>query len=113
LALDDRDLGRDEMIRMLGDWIDTYPIVSIEDPLAEDYPEGVIAFTQEFGDRIQIIGDDYLVTNADLVSKAADDGACNAVLIKVNQSGTVSESMACFVDSTCARISRYGFSQIW
>jgi enolase len=95
LALEDRDLGRDEMIRMLGDWIDTYPIVSIEDPLAEDDSKGVIAFTQEFGHRIQIIGDDYLVTNADLVSKAAKDGACNAVLIKVNQSGTVSESMAC------------------
>lgn len=95
LALEDRDLGREEMIRMLGDWIDSYPIVSIEDPLAEDDSEGVIAFTQEYGDRIQIIGDDYLVTNANLVSKAADDGACNAVLIKVNQSGTVSESMAC------------------
>jgi enolase len=95
LALEDRDLGRDEMIRTLGDWIDTYPIVSIEDPLAEDDSEGVIAFTREFGDRIQIIGDDYLVTNADLVSKAADDGACNAVLIKVNQSGTVSESIDC------------------
>ncbi len=88
-------MGRDEMIRMLGDWIDAYPIVSIEDPLAEDDPEGVIAFTREFGERVQIIGDDYLVTNADLVSNAADDGACNAVLIKVNQSGTVSESMAC------------------
>ncbi len=95
LALEDRDLSRDEMIRMLGDWIDAYPIVSIEDPLAEDDREGVIAFTQEFGDRVQIIGDDYLVTNADLVSNAADEGACNAVLIKVNQSGTVSESMAC------------------
>lgn len=95
LALEGRELGRDEMIRMLGDWIDTYPIVSIEDPLAEDDPEGVAVFTQEFGDRVQIIGDDYLVTNADLVSQAADDGACNAVLIKVNQSGTVSESMAC------------------
>ncbi|MFK7854017.1 MAG: phosphopyruvate hydratase [Granulosicoccus sp.] len=96
LALEDRELGRDEMIRLLGDWIDAYPIVSIEDPLAEDDTEGIITFTKEFGERIQIIGDDYFVTNDDLVSKAAWEGACNAVLIKVNQSGTVSESMDCF-----------------
>lgn len=96
LALENRKLGRDDMIQMLGRWIKTYPIVSIEDPLSEDDPEGVIAFTQEFGDHLQIIGDDYLVTNADLVQEAADQGACNAVLIKVNQSGTVTESINCF-----------------
>ena len=95
LALEDRELDRDEMISLLGRWIDDYPIASIEDPLAEDDPEGVIAFTREYGNRVQIIGDDYLVTNADLVHQAADQGACNAVLIKVNQSGTISESLAC------------------
>jgi len=95
LALEDRELDRDDMIRLLGRWIDDYPIASIEDPLAEDDPEGVIAFTREYGDRVQIIGDDYLVTNAELVHQAAIQGACNAVLIKVNQSGTVSESLAC------------------
>lgn len=95
LALEDRELSRDEMIKLLGNWIDNYPIASIEDPLAEDDPEGVIAFTEEFGDRVQIIGDDYLVTNAKLVDEAARQKACNSVLIKVNQSGTVSESIAC------------------
>lgn len=95
LALEDRELSSEDMIRLLGKWIDTYPIVSIEDPLSEDDPQGVIDFTQEFGSRLQIIGDDYLVTNADLVREAADQGACNAVLIKVNQSGTISESIAC------------------
>lgn len=95
LALEDRELDRDDMIRLLGRWIDDYPIASIEDPLAEDDPEGVIAFTREYGDRVQIIGDDYLVTNAELVHQAASQGACNAVLIKVNQSGTVSESLSC------------------
>lgn len=95
LALEDRELDSDQMIRLLGRWIDDYPIASIEDPLAEDDPEGVIAFTREFGERIQIIGDDYLVTNAALVEQAAIDGACNAVLIKVNQSGTVTESLDC------------------
>lgn len=95
LALEERRLGSEEMIRLLGDWIDAYPIVSIEDPLAEDDREGTVAFTKEFGDRVQIIGDDYLVTNAELVSTAAHDGACNAVLIKVNQCGTVTEAMKC------------------
>ena len=55
----------------------------------------MIAFTKAYGQRVQIIGDDYLVTNAALVASAADAGACNAVLIKVNQAGTVSESIAC------------------
>lgn len=95
LALEDRELDSDEMIRLLGSWIDRYPIASIEDPLSEDDPEGVVAFTKEYGDRLQIIGDDYLVTNAALVREAADQGACNAVLIKVNQSGTISESINC------------------
>lgn len=53
------------------------------------------AFTREFGGKVQIIGDDYLVTNADLVAAAEKAGACNAVLIKLNQAGTVSESLAC------------------
>ena len=83
------------MIQLLGRWIDTYPIASIEDPLGEDDPEGMHAFTQEFGKKVQIIGDDYLVTNAALVEKAAAAGACNAVLIKVNQIGTVSEALDC------------------
>ncbi len=95
LALEDRELDREEMIALLGRWLDDYPIASIEDPLAEDDPEGVIAFTREFGHRVQIIGDDYLVTNADLVHEAAERGACNAVLVKVNQSGTITESLAC------------------
>lgn len=99
LALEDRELDRDQMIDMLGRWIDTYPIASIEDPLAQDDAEGMIAFTATFGQRLQIIGDDYLVTNAGLVAEAAREGACNAVLIKVNQAGTVSESMACMAEA--------------
>lgn len=94
LALEDRTLSSDEMIAMLGGWIDSYPIASIEDPLAEDDREGMRAFTEAYGERVQIIGDDYLVTNAGLVEAAANDGACNAVLIKVNQAGTVTESIA-------------------
>ncbi len=105
LSLEDRILDTGEMIDLLGGWIDKYPIVSIEDPLAEMDTAGTIAFTQKFGDRVQIIGDDYLVTNADLVEQAATDGACNAVLIKVNQAGTVSEAVAAF---TAANKSGFG-----
>ncbi|MDG4674842.1 phosphopyruvate hydratase [Shinella sp. 838] len=95
LALEERELDRDQIIDLLGRWIKDYPIASIEDPLAEDDIEGMTAFTREFGGKVQIIGDDYLVTNADLVAAAEKAGACNAVLIKVNQAGTVSESLAC------------------
>jgi enolase len=96
LGLEDRTLGSDEMIRLLEGWIDRYPIASIEDPLAEDDPGGMHDFTRALGHRVQIIGDDYLVTNAALVEQAAATGACNAVLIKVNQAGTISESLATF-----------------
>ncbi len=93
LALEDREMDTAALIDMLGGWLDAYPIVSIEDPVGEDDPEGMREFTRRFGDRVQIIGDDYLVTNATLVKDAAEFGACNAVLIKVNQVGTITEAM--------------------
>ena len=96
LALEDRDLSSTQLIELLGQWIADYPIASIEDPLGEDDPEGMIEFTKRFGDKVQIIGDDFLVTNAKLVAKAQQMGACNAVLIKVNQAGTISEAIAAF-----------------
>ncbi|MEM6986586.1 MAG: enolase C-terminal domain-like protein, partial [Pseudomonadota bacterium] len=96
LALEDRELDSGELIDLLGRWLDAYPIVSIEDPVGEDDHDGMREFTRRFGARVQIIGDDYLVTNAKLVNEAADVGACNAVLVKVNQVGTVSESLETF-----------------
>ncbi|MCT8161702.1 phosphopyruvate hydratase [Pseudoruegeria sp. SHC-113] len=96
LALEDREMDSAALIDMLGGWLDAYPIVSIEDPVGEDDVEGMREFTRRFGERVQIIGDDYLVTTAPLVEEAAQAGACNAVLIKVNQAGTVSESLAAF-----------------
>lgn len=97
LALEDRELSSDQMIELLGKWIDAYPIASIEDPLDEDDRAGTIAFTQEFGDRIQIIGDDYITTSEKMLRLAAGEGACNAVLVKVNQAGTVSEMLDTFM----------------
>lgn len=96
LALEDREMGSGALIDMLGGWLDAYPIASIEDPVGEDDPDAMVEFTRRFGDRVQIIGDDYLVTNAKLLAEAAGQGACNAVLVKVNQAGTVSEAFATF-----------------
>ncbi len=94
LGLEKRVLDRDGMSELLLRWLDRYPIVSIEDPLAEDDREGWIAFTRAAGARVQIIGDDYLTTSAERVAAAAADRACNAVLIKPNQAGTVTETLA-------------------
>ncbi|MEB8432623.1 phosphopyruvate hydratase [Cocleimonas sp. KMM 6892] len=96
LALDEHQMNSEELIDMLGGWIDKYPIASIEDPVGEDDTEAMQEFTRRFGDHVQIIGDDYLVTNADLVEQAVKDKACNSVLVKVNQAGTVSESIQTF-----------------
>ena len=94
LGLDKRQFDSAGMIDMLGCWLDAYPIVSIEDPLAEDDEAGLIEFTRRYGARCQIIGDDYLVTNAARVRHAAGVKAVNSALIKLNQAGTVTETRA-------------------
>ncbi|HKX44277.1 MAG TPA: phosphopyruvate hydratase [Burkholderiaceae bacterium] len=94
LALESRTLDSDAMIDMLGNWVDRYPIFSIEDPLAEDDPNGFQVFCEAYGSQCQIIGDDFLVTNAERVRAAAEAGSVNAVLIKPNQAGTLSEAHA-------------------
>ncbi|MEK9646835.1 MAG: enolase C-terminal domain-like protein, partial [Alphaproteobacteria bacterium] len=66
----------------------------IEDPLGEDDAENMKRFTERFGDEVQIVGDDFLVTSAERVADAADAGICNSVLIKPNQAGTVTETKA-------------------
>jgi enolase len=94
LARDGAELDSDGMAEMLISWLDRYPIVSIEDPLGEHDPEGLRRFTEAVGGRVQIVGDDFLVTNAARVREAARAGACNAVLVKPNQAGTVTEAKA-------------------
>ncbi len=96
LGLEKRSLTTEEMCAYLGGWVAQYPIASIEDPLAEGDTPGLVAFTRAHGNRVQIIGDDALVTNADLVRDLASAGACNAVLIKVNQTGTVTGALDAF-----------------
>jgi len=92
LGLESRELDSDGMIELLLRWIAKYPIVSIEDPLAEDDPQGFARFTRAAGARLQIVGDDFLVSDAALVREAAALGAGNTVLLKPNQRGTLSET---------------------
>jgi enolase len=94
LGLESREFDSDGLCEMLLGWLDRYPIVSIEDPLAEDDAAGMKKFTAAAGGKVQIIGDDFLVTNARRVKDAAAAGACNAVLIKPNQAGTITETKA-------------------
>ena len=83
-----------QWLDVLTDWVSRFPIVSVEDPVAEDDLAGMQAFTAAVGSRVQVVGDDYLVTNARRVIDAAQARACNAVLLKPNQAGTISETKA-------------------
>lgn len=94
LAADGRTLDTGGMIALLTGWIDRYPIVSIEDPLAEDDLAGFRAFSAAVGERIQVVGDDFLVSDAARVREAAATRACDTVLLKPNQRGTLSETRA-------------------
>ena len=82
-----------QMVAFWKNWVDQYPIVSIEDGLAQDDWEGWKLMTKELGDRLQIVGDDLLVTNPERVQKAIEEKACNAVLIKLNQIGSLTETI--------------------
>jgi enolase len=94
LASEGRSLTSAEMVDLWADWVSKYPIVSIEDGLAEDDWDGWALLTQRLGDRVQLVGDDLLVTNSTFLERAIDAKACNAILVKVNQIGTLSEAVA-------------------
>jgi enolase len=83
----------DEMIDLYSKWIDKYPIISIEDPLDQNDWDGYVKMTKALGNKIQIVGDDFFVTNPERLKKGIEMGACNAILIKVNQIGTLTETL--------------------
>jgi enolase len=88
-----RVLNRDEMISFYEELVNTYPIISIEDALQEEDFEGFRMLTERIGDKVQLVGDDLFVTNKKLLQKGIDNKACNAILLKLNQIGTVSETL--------------------
>jgi len=93
LAGENTKLSSSEMVKYLGDLVDGYPIVSIEDGLHEDDWAGWRELTEKVGDRCQLVGDDLFVTNSRRIQKGIDEGCANAVLIKVNQIGTLTETL--------------------
>jgi enolase len=90
---DKRVLSSDEMIAYWTDWTEKYPIISIEDGLAESDWDGWTKITQNIGKKIQLVGDDLFVTNTRFLQKGIDTGAANSILIKVNQIGTLTETL--------------------
>lgn len=94
LKKEGRSLTGPEMVDFYARWVDKYPIISIEDGLAEDDWDTWVLMVERLGDRIQIIGDDLLVTNVQRVQQAIDMHACNSLLMKVNQIGTLTEALA-------------------
>ncbi len=85
-------LSSDDMVSLLADWCDRYPVFSIEDGLAENDWSGWASLTKRLGDRVQLVGDDLFVTNPEFVRRGLNEQSANAVLVKVNQIGTLSET---------------------
>ena len=95
----------EEMIALYKSWIDRYPIVSIEDGLAEDDWAGWAKLTETLGSRVQLVGDDLFCTNVERLARGIEEGVANAILIKVNQIGTLTETLQCI---ELARSNGYG-----
>jgi enolase len=94
-----------QMVDLYQQWVDRYPIVSIEDGLAENDWEGWVLLTERLHDRVQLVGDDIFVTDVDLLGRGIEEGVGNAILIKVNQIGTLTETLQCI---ELAKGSAYG-----
>jgi enolase len=93
LALEDRGFSSAAFVEMIGGWVDRYPIVSLEDPLAEEDWRGWELAATQLMPRVQLIGDDLFTTNIERIRKGIELGVANAVLIKLNQIGTVSATI--------------------
>jgi enolase len=96
-----------DMVQFYRDWIERYPIISLEDGLAEDDWEGWAALTAELGKKVQLIGDDIFVTNPERLQRGIESGVANSILIKVNQIGTLTETL-----ETIDRAKRAGYTTV-
>ena len=94
LASEGKSLNAQEFLDYLAPWMENYPIITVEDGMAEDDWDGWRALTARFGDRVQLVGDDLFVTNTAILQQGIDTGAANSILIKVNQIGTLTETLA-------------------
>ncbi|RIK43389.1 MAG: phosphopyruvate hydratase [Chloroflexi bacterium] len=94
LAIEGKTLGSEELVELWVDWANRFPIISIEDGMAEDDWEGWKLLYNKIGHKVQLVGDDLLVTNVERIKRAISEKACNALLCKVNQIGTLTESIA-------------------
>jgi enolase len=95
------------MVAFYADWARQYPIISLEDGLAENDWAGWKVLTKELGTKIQLVGDDIFVTNSELLQKGIEEGVGNSILIKLNQIGTVSETLECIELGR-----RYGYTSV-
>ena len=93
-TIDNQQLEAAGMVDLLADWVDQYPICSIEDGCSEDDWDGWKALTERMGDQVQLVGDDLFVTNTERLQRGIDEGIANSILIKVNQIGTLTETIA-------------------
>ena len=91
--IDGKVISGSELGQLYSSWLDDYPIVSIEDPFGEDDWDSWVEFTQREGHRVQVVGDDLYVTNPERLAHGIEIGASNAILIKLNQIGTVTETL--------------------
>ena len=105
LESEGRTLSSEEMVDFWADWAGRYPIISIEDGLAEDDWDGWKLLTATIGDKVQLVGDDLFVTNPERLQRGIDTDVGNAILVKVNQIGTLTESMDAI---ELAKRNRYG-----
>jgi enolase len=94
LRIEGKKLSSEQMVQLWESWVNQYPIISIEDGVAEDDWDGWVALRQAIGDRVQLVGDDFLVTNVERLKKAIEKKAANSILIKLNQIGSLSETIA-------------------
>jgi enolase len=92
-TVEGRKLGKEKLIELYGEWVKRYPIISIEDPLAEDDWEGWRMITKELGEKVQIVGDDLFVTNTERLGRGIKEKAANSILVKVNQIGSLTETL--------------------
>ena len=105
LAGEGRSLSASGLVELLGDFVDRYPIVSIEDGLAEEDWDGWSELTAAIGDRCQLVGDDLFVTNTERLGRGIDSGIANSILIKVNQIGSLTETLDAVAMASRARYS--------